>query len=376
MASAAQGRILHIVREAAYGATESVCELALHLPAYGVDVQLLSLVRPDDDPGPGLARVEAAGIPVTRVPIRMPASWMRPEPLYRLGDIRRIRRAVERIEPELIHCHESLGLAAARGASAPAVVTVHGATGKNPLYEHLFRRLCAGVDARIVLTQADLRSFAASARDTVLLRNAVDSGWWRAACDRAVDLRPELEIPSHVFVIGLVGRLSPEKGTEPFLRAFARRQAHSGSRTCLLIAGCGPREARLRRLCDRLDLHPITRFVGRRHDMPRVYRTTDLVALPSRRETQPMVVLEALACGVPVVATAAGEVPAMLAGGAGRVVPMRDLHGMLEAIESLIASKVQRGSLIDRGRLRVASLYDSGGLAREVVDRVYARLLP
>lgn len=366
--------------ESAYGSAASVCELSLALNRLDLDVHVLALSCVDEDAAAGFARLEAAGVSVTRLPIRTPSGWMRPQPAYRIGDIARIRKALQQLRPDLVHCHESLGLAAVhasgRGRTVPTVATIHGATGKNPLYEALFRWLCAGVDARIVLTQRDLRSSEASGDSAVLLRNAVDPAWWAAAHEAAADLRAELGIPREALVIGLVGRLSPEKGGEPFLHAYARSQALRGAQVHVLVAGAGPRERRLRALCDRLGITPTVRFTGRCRDMPRVYRTVDLVALPSRRETQPMVLLEALACGVPVVATAAGEVPVMLANGAGTVFPIGGLHEMISGIESLIASKEQRDTLSRRGRSRVESAYSVVDLARDIVERVYEPLLP
>jgi glycosyltransferase involved in cell wall biosynthesis len=369
--------VLHIIPQASYGSTASTCELSLALASRGVDVRVLALSLSQDTPAPGFARLEQAGVPIDRLAIRHLAGWMHPKPLYRLGDLLAIRRAVGRLAPDLIHCHGILGLAGMsfprRYRPGPTVVTLHGDTGRRPMYEALFRRLSAGAAARIVLTRRDLPS---GGSGTVLLRNGIDVQWWARAAEQATDLRDDLSIPAGVPVVGLVGRLSPEKGAEPFLHAFADRGALRDAHTHLLIAGDGPLEHRLRCLCDRLDIARFVRFIGRRFDMPRVYRTADLVVLPSLRETQPMVILEALACGVPVIATAAGGVPTMLADGAGRVVPIGDYHTMLSAIENLIASSGEHDSLVRRGRLRVESAYSAADLARQIVDTVYAQFLP
>ena len=104
--------------------------------------------------------------------------------------------------------------------------------------------------------------------------------------------------------------------------------------------------------------------------MARVYRTLDALLLPSNQECAPMVVLEALAAGVPVIATGVGDTPVMLADGAGVVVPSGEPDAIIEAVHHLESHPEQRHALIERGLVRVQE-YDSDLAARRYMDELY-----
>jgi len=109
-------------------------------------------------------------------------------------------------------------------------------------------------------------------------------------------------------IVGVVGRLSPEKGVDLFLDACARL-ARGGLPFSVLVAGDGTERARLEDRCRRLGLEPRIRFLGQVDHVDTVYRQLDLLVLPSRSEGLPNTLLEALRRDLPVVATAVGAVP-------------------------------------------------------------------
>jgi glycosyltransferase involved in cell wall biosynthesis len=112
---------------------------------------------------------------------------------------------------------------------------------------------------------------------------------------------------------GTAARLVKDKGVDRLIRAMC----HLNANTRLMIAGTGHEEARLQALVDELDLQGRVQFLGELNpeDMPAFYQRLDAFVLPTHREGCPITVLEAIASGVPVVATAVGDVPYLVQAG-------------------------------------------------------------
>lgn len=168
------------------------------------------------------------------------------------------------------------------------------------------------------------------------------------AVDKA--LRRELGFPDEAILFGALGRLVSIKNIALLLRAFAgARRGDAAVR--LVIAGDGPERTTLQRLSEELGVAESVRFVGWRQDLQRVYAGLDVVALSSRNEGTPVALIEAMAAGRPVVATAVGGVPDLLAeGAAGLLVPPDDPARFAEAMLLLASSPDERLRLGGAGR--------------------------
>ncbi len=124
-------------------------------------------------------------------------------------------------------------------------------------------------------------------------------------------------------IVGLVGRLSIEKGVDIFLRAAARVLAELPS-TKFVVVGEGPDRDKLESLIDDLKIRGSVSMLGRRDDMPSVYASLDIMVSASRQEGLPIAILEGMASRLPLVATAVGEVPTVvLDGRTGVLLPPR-----------------------------------------------------
>lgn len=119
-----------------------------------------------------------------------------------------------------------------------------------------------------------------------------------------------LEIPSDAFVVGFSGRLSEEKGPDAFLKIAGRLSGHQ--RIHFLMTGAGPLEKLVRRQVERLHLGTRVRFLGDVPDVRECMHLYDALVLPSRLDGRPLVVLESLAMGIPVVASAIGGLPELV----------------------------------------------------------------
>ena len=163
------------------------------------------------------------------------------------------------------------------------------------------------------------------------------------------------QIPPNATVIGMVGRLAAEKGFDRVIRV-APHLLKRFPQTCLVLVGEGPNREELMQLTERLGVKSRVLFAGRREDMPDVYRSFDMMVLPSLNEGMSMTVLEAMAAGVPVVASRVGGMPDFVDHGrTGLLVEPDDTEGTKDAIETLLGSTELRLRLSQAAQEWVAS---------------------
>ena len=177
-------------------------------------------------------------------------------------------------------------------------------------------------------------------------------------------------------VVGYVGRLASHKGVDVLLRALPGLD-----RVTLRIAGAGPDEAALRELAVELGVADRVDFVGSlpQEQLPGFYRGLDVLVVPSVPtpgwlEQFGRVVVEAMACGVPVVASDTGALPDVV-GDAGLLVPPGDHHALRDCLRALLDDATHRRELAERGldRARRASWPEVARAYHELYDRATGR---
>lgn len=156
-------------------------------------------------------------------------------------------------------------------------------------------------------------------------------------------------------VIGAVAMLRPEKAIDRLLRAFHLLRRTMPAR--LVIVGDGPERTSLERLAAELSLGEHVRFIGRVAKPEDVYASFDIVALSSDSEQMPLCVLEAMACGLPVAATAVGDVPEMVSSANRRFVVPRDDTALAVALRELSAAPALRAEVGAANRQRAEKIY-------------------
>jgi len=179
--------------------------------------------------------------------------------------------------------------------------------------------------------------------------------------------RADLGIPAGTPMLLFVGRVAHEKNIDFLLNALAlvRRRAPS---TVLVIAGEGPARSRLERLTDRLGLRGNVHFVGyldRRTTLLDCYAAADAFVFASRTETQGLVLLEAMAVGLPVVSTAVMGTRDIVGPRRGALVPDDDERSFADAIERIVGDSVLRGQLSREARAYVRE-WHADALARRM----------
>ncbi|MBD0427598.1 glycosyltransferase [Aquisalinus flavus] len=158
------------------------------------------------------------------------------------------------------------------------------------------------------------------------------------------------------IVIGTIGALRPEKNFSMLLAAFAKSELTNRAR--LVIAGDGPEKEKLHRLADSLGISGSVNFPGHVTDPAALYRTFDLFAMTSDTEQMPLSLLEAMASGLPVVATDVGDVAAMLSDdNSGFVVPRGNEAGLAALLHQCCDDVVLRQRLGKANRAKVLRRY-------------------
>lgn len=297
--------VLHVIAPAPYGGAETVL-LAL---GRGMRDRLrFSLaILADARSGPFIERVQAAGLAHTILDS--------PGRNY-LRDIREIRALVRRDQIAVLHSHgyraDAVGLVAARLGSIPNVATAHGFTGgtaRNRMNQF------AGVQAlrhssAVVAVSSALRGTLQDAGVRANRIHVIPNAWAPPAGRLAsrAEARARLGLPANGQVIGWVGRLSPEKGPDLAVEALAGL----GGDAWLCMVGDGPEREAVQRQARGAGVAARLRTAGSLAAAWEILPAFDVLLLSSRTEGTPMVLLEAMHAGVPIVAAAVGGVPALL----------------------------------------------------------------
>lgn len=238
-------------------------------------------------------------------------------PLFRLARIMRQYR------PHIVHTRNWGAIEAVAAAKLAGVpVVIHSEHGYEvdmfaglPLRRRIFRRAaCAMADAVFAVTR-ELRDFHARQawirpERMGVMYNGVDTQRFAPCEESRIAMRKELGLPEKSFVVGAVGRLVPIKDHQTLLKAAALLSS-SGIDVRVLLVGSGPERARLQGLAtDALEGRVC--FAGDSSQVPEMLNAMDVFVLPSLGEGMSNTLLEAMACGLPVLATNVGGNPEII----------------------------------------------------------------
>jgi glycosyltransferase involved in cell wall biosynthesis len=187
-------------------------------------------------------------------------------------------------------------------------------------------------------------------------------------------VRQELGLPEEVPLIGLVGRLDHwGKGHKELFEAMASLKERYPVQA--LIVGGGRREVEMRELAAGLGLAAQAHFLGQRRDVPDLLQAMDIFVLPSYSEGVSLALLEAMAAGLPVIATAVGGTPEVVTDGeTGLLIPPRDAEALAGALARLLGDPVWARQLGGNARRHVKANYSLDRLGREI-NEIYQELV-
>ena len=164
---------------------------------------------------------------------------------------------------------------------------------------------------------------------------------------------------SDLKTVGTAGRLVPQKAQIEFIKAISIL-IKRGKKIRGLIVGDGPLKVSLEESVQKYGMSEHIVFSGFSSEMENVYRTMDVFVLPSFREGFPMTILEAMAAGVPVVATRIGGVDECIDHGSdGFLIPTRDPHAIAEAVEAILENEHLRNEFVRKAHEKVNSRFSA-----------------
>lgn len=189
--------------------------------------------------------------------------------------------------------------------------------------------------------------------------------------------RAELGLKDGVPVVGTVSRLvEPKKGLRFLLEAVAHLERRSTDRRCqVLLVGNGPAERDLRTMSRTLNISSPVIFAGARRDIPQLLPIFDIFVLPSLYEGFGIALLEAMAAGRPIIATAVGGIPEFITHGeTGLLIEAGNATALADAIEELLESPERASQIALRGQMRVRDRYGIQAIVRRH-EQVYEACL-
>jgi glycosyltransferase involved in cell wall biosynthesis len=333
-------RVAHLVQHLATGGLERMASaLALMGEAQGVDGVLVGYLGATDyrasltERGVKTALLQTAPGLAPSLPLRL-AQWLMEERI------------------DVLHTHHLgpfvYGAAAARIARIPHVHTEHSHEFYDVPRRRVFGRAMPHLSRTIAVTRQVADFHKQSLGNSIeVIENGVAIGALPDAQARTA-ARSRLGVPDGAFVVGCVARLAQEKRHDRLLEAFKRMRTPAH----LVLIGDGPSRASLETLAAALGLASRVHFLGTQLNPEALLPGLDVITLTSDREGLPMSLLEGMAAAIPVVATAVGGIPALLANDAGIAIAPDDSDLFAASLDALAADPARRETLGARGRAR------------------------
>jgi len=349
------------------GGTEThLFELARRLEATGYHPIVCNLAGDQ----PQLRRVAEAGVETwdrTIVRLYMPSGRAEVRSVIQAASGRNVQ-AVQTFHFKA----DWMGVGVARALGCPLVSSRRDlGFAQTPLRRLAYRFINPSVDRFIApsraVRDAVARREGVSPGRIEVIYNGLDLQRFSTPADRAA-ARAWLGVPAEGPVIGMVGNLRPIKDHPTLLRAMARLAAPFPEAQ-LVFVGEGSEEERLRALARELGIGPRVTFAGPRSDIPRVLAAMDVFVLSSHSEGMSNAIIEAMAAGLPVVATDVGGNAECVANGeTGFIVPPGDDAAMADRLGALVGDPALSATQGAAGRARAEALFDVEAMVRRTAD--------
>lgn len=376
-------KVLHVItRLIPGGAAEIVLNLCSGLKERGFQVELAGALDPR------MAKtVRKIDIPFHPIP-----EFKREvNPLYDLWAFLRLFRLIKDGGYQIVHTHTSkagiLGRLAARLAHVPLIVhTPHGSIFHPTFFGlpkrwsfALIERLAARWADRLVpYSQSEVRDYLdcriAPPKKYSVVPAAFDLNRFNPQKVNIAEKKRELGLPEDSFVIGMIARLSPEKGHSAALKAFQKVHKEIPN-ALLLMVGDGELREEIYQRVTSMGLENRVIMTGYRRDIPEITPILDVSFIPSLWDCSPRSILEAMVCMVPVIATAVGGIPEMITNGeTGLLAPSGDTEAMAQCILRLYGDKGLRKRLSARAAEKVQELFGPSQTIERMIQ-LYRELL-
>ncbi len=353
------------------GPAKNLLEFAGLAKAQGVETVIATFTRRGTEQNLFLDTVRQRGIRLEVIAERR--SW---DPAV----LPALRRLAERTEADVIQTHAVKSHLLARLADlpryAPWVAFHHGYTWPTPIvraYNQLDRWSLRAAGRVLTVSRPfrdELMAQGVRGEKIEIIHNAISPEWGLAARqpETAGALRRQLGISASSRVILIVGRLSSEKDHVVLLEAVSRLGRFEPH---LLVVGDGPERPRIEEHISRLNLAGSVTLAGQQNSAEPYYGIADVAVLSSRTEGSPNALLEAMAAGVPVVATRVGGIPEIVEHEqSALLVEPGDREGMAAAIARVLEDRDLARRIVSSSRELIRSRHAPGERVRRLV-RIY-----
>lgn len=303
----------------------------------------------------------------------------------------RFARDLRRIRPHVLHSYNFyanvFSIPAARVAGVPCVVASVRDMGvyMTPMQRRVHRQVCRLAD-RVAVNAEAIGSWMTSSgfpRERIrVIRNGLDLPE-RIGPSEVWELKGELGIPPSAQVVTMAARINPKKGIEDLLTAAVQVVQQTPETWFVIIGDVVLQDRnqdhiyleRLRTIVRELGIADRVIFTGYRRDVERVLQMSDVSVLPSWSEGLPNSVLEAMALGMPVVATRVGGIPELIEDGrTGFLVEPRDAPGLARALVAVLSDRLLARRLGEAARAQVQNKFSFHKMFRET-EALYREVL-
>lgn len=371
-------RVTHIIKATSLaGAERHLMILLPTLIPHGIQPSLIVLIEPEHPLDDYVHELEQRGVTARQVVIE--------------GDIDlrlawKIRQALKAFQPDIVHTHlihaDLFGMIGAKLAGIrPVVSSRHN---DNPFRRRMALRLLHrglwAMSAKGIAISESIRQFCvevegASPNKMVTIHYGIHSEEAEHPLPLAREtLRAELNLPPNAFIFGYMCRLIEQKGIAYGLEAFAQI-APDYPHAYTVIAGKGALAEALQAQAIRLGLAERVRFLGWRSEPTATLAGYDVLMMPSLWEGFGLVLLEAMANGLPVIGSAVSAIPEVVQHGqTGLLVPPRDVAQLAQAMRHLLDEPTTRHTLQQNACLRLASHFSADRMAQQTAT-LYQQIL-
>ena len=347
-------RLLHLITELATGGAQiSLLRLLEHLDRQRYDIQVACLYNGEREIA---QKIRALGIPVTDLGMRTKWHW---------GAFIHLFRLVKKFKPHILHTwmfHANIpGRILGRLAGVPIIVNGERTMGMEKHWRMYLNHLTGALADRILCVSEHVAQFAREeiglpAEKLVVIPNGIEMDAFSHLPSKEA-AREILGLPREGLLVGSIGRSQQVKGFDILIESFQQfaSQFHT---VHLIFAGSGPEFAALQSQASRWDHLGQIIFLGNVDDVRPVLAALDIYVQPSRYEGMPNAVLEAMASGLPVVASAVGGIPEIVQDHVtGVLVPPQQVSILTAALKSFLMDANTRMRFGRAGREFIRQYY-------------------
>ena len=366
-------KVLYLITDLKYGGAQTVLySLVSNINQERYKPSVACLFGGDFPVGDELRKT---GIEV--IDLRMTNFW-------RIDALWRLYQLLHREKYSILHTslfHASLvGRIVGWAAKVPVIITWRQNISLGGRWRDFIYKMTSRIDDKVIVVsnstlESEIRTTGLAVEKVEVIYNSIDiDRYSRKKPANRNKVKMDFGLGGEEIIVGFIGRFHAQKGIDVLLKAFEKIEK-SKMNVRLMLVGDGTLRKKIWKQSQTLGNDNRVLFTGIRKDIPLILSSLDIFVLPSRWEGLPLVLLEAMAAGLPIVATAVGGIPEVVVDGeTGFLVPPEDPEALASAITRLIEDSVLRKKFGKAGYKRVKQHFNIQEASRRT-EELYFSLL-